>query len=77
MIVFNLACKCLPSTTHHGLRKLTNDDEFLLTMNLRNADLGFRFGIAESTVSGIIHKWINILYVSIRAELYYHFCNIS
>ena len=69
--VFDLACKCLPSTTQHGLRKLTNDDEFLLTMvelrlNLRNADLGFRFGIAESTVSGIIHKWINILYVSMK-----------
>ena len=49
-----------PSTTQHGLRKLTNDDEFLLTLvklrlNLRNADLGFRFGIVESTVSAIIH----------------------
>ena len=69
--VFDLACKCLLSTTQHGLHKLTNDDEFLLTMvklrlNLRNADLGFHFGIAESTVSTIIHKWLNILYVSLK-----------
>ena len=66
--VFDRTCKCLPSTAQHGLRKLTNDDEFLLTMvklrlNLRNADLGFRFGIAESS---IIHKWLNILYVSLK-----------
>jgi len=44
--VLDLACKCLPSTVKHGLRKLTNDDEFLLTiiklrLNLRNADLAF------------------------------------
>ena len=69
--VFDRTCKCLPSTAQHGLRKLTNDDEFLLTMvklrlNLRNADLGFRFGIAESTESSIIHKWLNILYVSLK-----------
>ena len=71
MAVFDLACKCLPSTTQHGLRKLTNDDEFLLTLvklrlNLRNADLGFWFGIVESTVSAIIHKWLNVLYVSLK-----------
>ena len=71
MAVFDLACKCLPSTTQHGLRKLTNDDEFLLTLvklrlNLRSADLGFRFGIVESTVSAIIHKWLNVLYVSLK-----------
>ena len=71
MAVFDLACKCLPSTTQRGLRKLTNDDEFLLTLvklrlNLRNADLGFQFGIVESTVSAIIHKWLNVLYVSLK-----------
>ena len=70
-VVFDLACKCLQSTIQHGLRRLTNDDEFLLTiiklrLNLRNADLGFHFGIAESTVSTIIHKWLNILYVSLK-----------
>ena len=69
--VLDLACKSLQSTVPHGLRKLTNDDEFLLTivklrLNLRNADLAFRFGIAESTVSNIIHKWLNILYVSLN-----------
>lgn len=69
--VFDLCCECLPSTTEHGHRKLTNEDEFLLTimklrLNLRNADLAFRFGIAESTVSKIIHKWLNILYVSLK-----------
>jgi len=63
--VFDLACKCLPSTAQHGLCKLIND-EFLLTMvklrvNLRNANLGFCFGIAESTVSTIIHNWLNLL----------------
>jgi len=70
-IVFELASKCLPSTTEHGHRKLTNSDEFLLTMiklrlNLRNADLGFRFGVAESTMSNIIHKWLNIFYVALK-----------
>ena len=70
-VVFELASKCLLSTTEHGHRKLTNGDEFLLTMvklrlNLRNADLGFRFGVAESTVSNIIHKWLNLLYVALK-----------
>ena len=69
--VFDRTCNCLQSTAQHCLRKLTNDDEFLLTMvklrlNLRNADLGFHFGIAESTESSIIHKWLNILYVSLK-----------
>ena len=69
--VFDLCSECLPSTTEHGQRKLTNHDEFLMTMiklrlNLKNADLAFRFGIAESTVSKIIHKWLSILYVSLK-----------
>ena len=72
--MLDLASKCLPSTVQHGLRKLTNDNEFLLTiiklrLNLRNADLGFRFGIAESTVSNIIHKWLNILYASLKFSI--------
>ena len=69
--VFDLCCNCLPSTTEHGSRKLTNHNEFLLTLlklrlNLKNADLAFRFGIAESTVSKIIHKWLNILYLALK-----------
>ena len=69
--VFDLCCDCLPSTAEHGSRKLTNHNEFLLTLmklrlNLRNADLAFRFGVAESTVSKIIHKWLNILYISLK-----------
>ena len=37
-----------------------------LRLNLKNADLAFRFGVAESTVSKIIHKWLSILYISLK-----------
>lgn len=69
--VFDLCCDRLPSTAEHGSHKLINHNELLLTvmklrLNLKNADLAFRFGVAESTVTRIIHKRINILYIALK-----------
>lgn len=71
MIVFNLALNTLPSVRTHGNRKLSNFTEFLLTLiklrlDLRNKDLSYRFGVSESFVSLTVHKWLNILYTSLR-----------
>ena len=48
-------------------RKLSSLDQLLLTLmklklNLRNKDLGFRFGISESLVSRYICTWVCFLY---------------
>lgn len=71
MMIFNLAQKTLPSVRTHGNRKLSNFSEFLITLvklrlNLRNKDLGFRFGVSETLISLTVHKWINILYVALN-----------
>ena len=77
-VVFELASKCLPTTNEHGHRKLTNSDEFLLTvkkvwLNLRNLDLEFCFGVAQSTVYAIIDKWLNILlYFALKFLIHWH-----
>jgi hypothetical protein len=49
------------------VRKLTNEDEFLLTcsklkLGLLNFDLCKRFRISASLVSHIFHSWINAMY---------------
>ena len=52
-------------------RKLTSLDQFFLMMikiklNLRNKDLGYRFGISESLVSRYICTWICFLYQHLK-----------
>ena len=52
-------------------RKLNSQDQFFLTMtklklNLRNKDLGYRFGISESLVSRYICTWICFLYQHLK-----------
>ena len=52
-------------------RKLSSLDQFFLTMtklklNLRNKDLGYRFGISESLVSCYIYTWTCFLYQHIK-----------
>lgn len=58
-----------PSKRPGPKRKLTPMDELFLTLlrlrtGLLNVDLGYRFGIANSTVSKIFHTWIQFLYLS-------------
>ena len=70
-LVYDLALKVLPSTRPHGNRKLDNFTEYLLTLvklrlNLRNAHLGYHFGISESIVTQVLHKWLNILYTTLK-----------
>ena len=38
---------------------------------MRNADLGFCFGVAESTACAVIHKWLSILYVALKFLIYW------
>lgn len=71
MMVFDLALKTLLSLRTHGNRKLSNFTEFLITLvkrrlDLRSKDLGFRFGVSESTVTVTVHKWLNILYTAVK-----------
>ena len=70
-MVFDLALKTLPSVRMHGNRKLSNFTEFLITLiklrlDVRNKDLGFHFGVSESTVTLAVHKWLNILYTTLK-----------
>ena len=51
--------------------KLTLMDEFLmvlmkLRLNLLNEDLGYRFGVASSTVSRNFHKWLEVMYMRLK-----------
>ena len=62
-MVFELALKVHPppSIKPHGNRKLDNFAVFLillikLRLNLRNSDLGYRFGVSESVVTSIVHN---------------------
>ena len=71
MLVFELALKVIPVPKEHGNRKLTNFEEFMLTivklrLNLQHKDLGYRFRISKSSVSQIFHKWLNILHAGLK-----------
>jgi len=75
-LVFELAQKVIPNSKEYGNRKLTNFDEFLLVMlkprlNLQSKDLGYRFKVSKSTVSQIIHKWLNILCHALKILIYW------
>ena len=52
-------------------RKLSSIDQLLLTLmklklNLRNKDIGFRFGISESLVSRYVCTWVCFLYHQLK-----------
>ena len=38
-----------------------------LRLNLNDADNGYRFGVHHSTVSRLILKWINIMYIRLKS----------
>ena len=51
--------------------KLTLMDEFLmvlmkLRLGLLNEDLGYRFGVSNSTVSRTFHKWLESMYIRLK-----------
>jgi len=62
MALFNLVSAAIPEG---GAAKLTQFDYFISLMKLRlnasNYDLGFRFGVSESTVSRVFTKWIEAM----------------
>ena len=37
-----------------------------LRLNLFDQDLAYRFGVAQSTVSKIMKKWVNVMYVRLK-----------
>ena len=71
MLVFELALKVIPVTKKHGNRKLTNFEEFMLTivklqLNPQHKDLTYRFKISKSSVSQNCHKWLNLLHAGLK-----------
>ena len=70
-LVYDLALNVLATKCPHGNRKLDNFSECVLTLvklrlNLRNSDLGYRFGVSDSVVTQTIHKWLNVLYMALK-----------
>ena len=70
-LVYDLALNVLATKCPHGNKKLDNFSECVLTLvklrlNLRNSDLGYRFGVSDSVVTQTIHKWLNVLYMALK-----------
>ena len=68
MTVFDIVSAAIPK---HPASKLSNFQAFTLTLmkirlNLSNFDLGFRFGISESTVGRLFCKWIEIMDIRLK-----------
>ena len=60
-----------PYAREHHRSALTNFQQFLLILmklrlNLLDQDLAYRFGVSQPTVSRIIKKWVDILYVCLK-----------
>ena len=63
MALFRLVSVAIPE---RGAAKLSQFESFILTLmklrlNASNYDLGFRFGVSESTVSRAFAKWIEAM----------------
>ena len=68
MKVFKFVSHDVPQHNHTTTSKFT---QFLITLiklhlNLHDADIEYRFGIHQNTVSRLVLKWINIMYVRLR-----------
>ena len=68
MVIFEFVSHGL--TLHHR-SSLSLFSQFLMTLmmlrlNLCEADLGYRFGVHQSTVSRVVLRWINIMYIRLR-----------
>ena len=68
--IFNLIAPAIEG--HHDLSSLQKFSQFLmvvikLRLNLSDQDLGYRFGVSQSTVSKIWIKLINIMYVRLKS----------
>lgn len=60
-----------PYIEEHHLSSLTKNQQFLmvlmkLRLNLTDQDLGYRFGVSQSTVSKNWKKWIDIMYFRLK-----------
>lgn len=58
----------------HCANSLTKFQEFVLflvklKLNLQNLDLAFRFGVSESAVSRIFHKWLHVAYCRLKSQI--------
>ena len=62
--IFEFVSADVPS---HHRSTTTNFTQFLMTLmlrlNLNDAAIGYGFGVHQSTVSRLILKWINIMYI--------------
>ena len=68
MVVFEFVTRGM---VDHHRSKLSKFSQFLLVLmklrlNLLDADLARRFGVSQSTVSKLIMKWINVMYVCLQ-----------
>lgn len=73
MFVFTFVTK---DTAESSISKLTNFQSFILTLmklrlHLSNYDLGFRFGIHETTVSRILTKWVQLVDIRLRGLIHW------
>lgn len=67
LAVFNLIA---PRITDHQRHTITKFQQFMmvlvkLRLNLTEVDLGYRFGIDQSTVSRLFEKWINVMFAAL------------
>ena len=65
MVVFEFVFEGLKK---HHRSTLSLSSQFMMTLvklrlNLCDADLGYRFGVHQSTVSRLVLKWIDIMYI--------------
>ena len=70
-MVYELTLKVLPTSQAHEKRILDKVSELLMTLmklrlNLKNNDLAYHFGMCESVVTNTIHKWLSILYMTLK-----------
>ena len=69
-----------PNVKEHHHASLSHFQQFLLVLmklrlNLMDLDLAYRFGISKSTVSKIMKKWMEIMYVRLRPLVKWPDCN--
>ena len=72
-LLFTLVSVAIPDG---GAAKLGKFEYFILTLmklwlNATNYDLGFRFGICESTVSQVFSRWIEAMDIRLSFSIYW------
>ena len=61
----------VPTHTHNNKFSLSKFEEFMVTfmklrLSLCDQDLGYQFGVHQSTISRIFHRWIDIMFIKLK-----------